>query len=442
MADPFNALPRLTRRGLFSFLAGSVAATACAETMAGAVTPEAFGAAGNGARDDAAAFASAFTAAAARGVPIRLTAGARYRLGAAGWRGLRAPSGLQIQGNGATLLVGALPSQGLAAGTGNALIRVDGGAVAIRDLNVDLNGLPVAALALDNCRLEVQGCSFANGDRANRSFGLFLTRCSGAILNNRARALCYAFHVGHSDPGHGSRDLTIAGNRGDALTVDFVVGILRDSVIEHNQCDGMFSGVALSGYAANRAFCENVIVRNNVFAHFRAHGVQTDIVGEIRARNIQVLDNELRAGGTGSAGIYMLHVDGFQLLRNWIEGTDYGIVVDAAQDGLIRQNRIVAGGRFRTRAIGLVAGYGEIRRIRILDNQGTGFTDGIILEGQRGAVADVEITGNALRGGSWGIRATTGVSAVRVRGNLFSGNRTRDVQAGAGVTLGANRTVG
>lgn len=440
MTDAFGALPRLTRRGVFPFLAGSVAAVACAESVADVVRPEAFGAAGNDTRDDAAAFAAAFAAAAARGLPVVLAAGARYRLGTAGWRGLHAPSGLQIEGNGATILARALPGQGLPVGVGNALIRVDGGAVTIRDLNFSLGGLPVAALALDGCRLDIQGCSFTDGHRSNRSFGLFLTRCSGAIRNNSARATGHAFYVGHTDAGLGSHGLTVAGNRGNALAADLVVGVLRDSVIEDNQCDGMFSGVALAALAATGSFCENIVVRNNVFANFRGQGIQTDVYGEIRDRNIQVLDNVLRAGAPTSAGIYMLRVDGFQLLRNRIEGADYGIVVDAAVDGLIQQNEIVAGGRFRTRAIGLVAANGDIRRIRVLANHGTGFIDGVILEGQRGRVSDVEIAGNELGGGGWGVRATNGVSGVRVRGNTFRGNRTRDIQVGSGVTLGTNRS--
>lgn len=440
MADAFDDLPQLTRRGLFFFLAGSAAAAAGAQSAAGGVRPEAFGAAGNGTRDDAAAFAAALSASAARGMPVALAAGARYRLGTQGWAGLRAPSGLRIQGNGATIIARTLPGQGLPVGAGNALIRVDGGAVTIRDVNFDLGGLPAAALALDGCRLDIQGCSFTGGDLSNRSWGLYLCRCSGAIRNNSARATGQAFYVGHTDRSMGSHDLTIAGNRGDALAGDLVVGVLRDSVIENNQCDGMFSGVALAALAGTGSFCENVIVRNNLFANFRGHGIQTDVYGEIRDRNIQVLDNVLRAGGPGSAGLYMLHVDGFQLLRNRIEGVDYGIVVDAAADGLIQQNQISAGARYRSRGIGLVGAVGDIRRIRLLNNRATGFIDGIILEGQRGPVADVEISGNEFGGGDWGVRANRGVSAVRVRGNIFRGNRTRDVQVGGGVAVGANRS--
>lgn len=439
MAEVFDALPRLTRRGLLGFLAGSVAAAACAETIAGAVRPETFGAAGNGRRDDAAAFAAAFAAAATRGLPVTLTAGARYRLGAPGWSGLRVPSGLVIEGNGATLIAAALPRQGLPAGTGNSWIRVDGGAVTVHNVHFDLGRLPVAALALDRCRIDIQGCSFAGGHFSNQSYGLFLTRCSGVIRNNTARDTGHAFYVGHTDTGMGSHDLNIAGNRGNGLAADLVVGVLRDSVIEHNECNGMYGGVGLAALALMGSFCENILIRNNVFANFRAQGIQTDVVGDIRDRNIRVHDNVLRAGGRTSAGIFMLKVDGFEVLRNRIEDSDIGIVVDAAQDGLIQQNQIVAGSRFRTRAIGLVAAYGDIRRIRILNNRGAGFPDGIILEGQRGRVSDVEISGNELSGGDWGVRSTTGVSAVRVRGNTIRGNRNRDIQVGAGVTLSANR---
>jgi hypothetical protein len=440
MPDASDTLSLLTRRGLLTFFAGSLASAACAQADDRTIRPEAFGAAGNGVRDDATAFAAAFAASAGRGLPVTLTAGARYRLGAAGWSGLRLASGLAIEGNGATLLAAALPRQEFVVGAGNPLIRVDGGVVAIRNVNFDLGRLPVAALALDRCRLAIQGCSFAGGQVSNQSFGLYLNRCSGVIRNNNAHDIGHAFYVGHTDAGMGSHDLNIAGNRGNALAADFVVGVLRDSLIENNQCTGMYSGVALAALALTGSFCENVIVRNNTFSNFRGQGIQTDIVGEIRDRNIRVLDNVLRAGGRNSAGIYLLRIDGFELLRNRIEQVDYGIVVDAARDGLIQQNQIIAGTRSRARAIGLVGQHGEIRGIRILGNRGSGFPDGIMLEGQRGGVSDIEISGNELGGGDWGVRATAGVSAVRVHNNVFRGNRTRDVTVGRGVTAYANRS--
>jgi nitrous oxidase accessory protein NosD len=135
----------------------------------------------------------------------------------------------------------------------------------------------------------------------------------------------------------------------------------------------------------------------------------------------------------------MLRVDGFEVVRNRIEGCDLGIVVDAAEDGLVQSNQIIAGGAYRTRAIGMVAANGDIRRIRLIGNQGQGFTDGVMIEGQRGQVSEVEISGNRFADGQFGVRSTIGVAGVSVRDNDFRGNRQRDLETGPGVEAAANR---
>ncbi len=446
MADSPAWQPRaapLTRRGFLGGMAASVSTVACAQTRAQPIRPEDHGARGDAVQDDGRAFAAAFAAAAAAGRPIELRAGARYALGAPGWQGLRSASGLTIAGNGAAILIRAVPQQTLRAGIGRPAIRVDGGAVTVTDTQFDLGGLEVAALALDSCDIRIEGCAFANGHLSNRSFGTYLTRCRGLIRNNTGRELGHLFYVGHTDTGMGSHALRIAGNRAQALNADFVIGVLRDSVIEDNECDGMFGGVGLAALAQTGAFSENVLVARNRFSGFRAHGMQTDVWGEIRNRNILVKDNVMRRGARTSSGIYLVRLDGFEASGNRIEECDLGIVVDAAQDGLLQSNQIFAGGgEGRIRAIGMVAANGDIRRIRILDNQGQGFHDGIMLEGQRGTVSDVEIRGNSFSAGLYGIRSTVGLAGVTVRDNSFRANRRRDIETGPGVSIGANRHEG
>jgi parallel beta-helix repeat protein len=88
----------------------------------------------------------------------------------------------------------------------------------------------------------------------------------------------------------------------------------------------------------------------------------------------------------------------------------------------------------------MVAANGSIRGIRILDNQGSGFHDGVMIEGQRGfTVSGSEIRGNSFADNRFGIRATVGLGGVTVRDNIFSGNRERDIEAGAGLDASANR---
>jgi len=443
MVNP--AVPRgdsnaLTRRVFLGTCLASMSTIACGQPAAEPIRPEEFGARGNGAQDDAPAFAAAFAAASATGRPITLRNGARYVLGAAGWPGLRSPSGLTIEGNHATLIIAALPAQGLAAGIGNSAIRVDGGRVTVKNAKFELSRLKVMALALDRCDIHIEGCAFDGGDRYHHSAGLYLTRCSGLIRNNSGRDSGYLFYCGHTDAGMGSHNLRIADNRAFDLQADFVVGVIRDSVIENNECDGMFGGIGLAALAQTGVFCENVTIQGNTFSGFRAQGIQTDVWGETRDRNIIVRDNVLRRGAPTSSGIYMLRINGFEVTGNRIESCDLGIVVDAATDGVVRSNVIVAGGEHRTRAIGMVAANGDIRRIRILDNEGRGFHDGMMIEGQRGfTISDVEISGNRFADGQFGIRSTVGLNGVAVRDNAFRGNRQRDLEGSQGIVAGTNR---
>lgn len=429
----------LTRRGFLGVCAASVSTIASGQPGAQPVRPEGFGARGDGVQDDGPAFAAAFSAAGAAR-PIALRAGARYALGSPGWQGLQAGPGLTIAGNGATIVVRELPRQGLPAGIGHAAIRVDGGAVTITDTTFELSRLKVAALALDQCQIRIEGCAFNLGHRLNQSYGLFLCRCQGLIRNNSGRDSGYLFYVGHTDAGMGSHNLHIVGNRAWNLEADFVVGQLKDSVIENNECDGMFGGVGLAALASTGAICENVLIQRNTFSGFHAQGIQTDVWGETRDRNIIVRDNVLRAGAPTSSAIYMLRINGFQVTGNRIEACDLGIVVDAAQDGLVQSNHIIGGGAHRTRAIGMVAANGNIRRIRILDNEGRGFHDGIMMEGQRGwTAADVEIRNNRFADNLYGIRSTVGVAGTTVQHNIFQRNRERDIEAGPGLTVAANQ---
>ena len=66
----------------------------------GSITPEQFGAKGDGIADDLRALQAAMQQASASGRPLELTAGAVYRFSSC----LGLPSGLTIQGNGAVLL--------------------------------------------------------------------------------------------------------------------------------------------------------------------------------------------------------------------------------------------------------------------------------------------------------------------------------------------------
>lgn len=430
MSGNLHLTPAFARRTVLGFIAASAALPACAQMVPDVVRPEDFGAAGDGRRDDSRALATALTAASNGGVPLELGAGRIYAVGGRGWPGMRTVPGrgIIINGNGATLRLHAAPQQGLPVGNGKALIRVDGGTARIDGLNVDLGGQEAAAIALDRCQLEISGCNFSNGAAGSiKSYGLFATRCEGTIADNGGSRLGHLFYIGHTDRGTHSSRLRITGNHGRDLVGDFIVGVVKDSLIQSNTCVGMFGGVVLSAYDREGSFCDNVTIVGNSFSNFRAHGVQTDVIGGVVDRRLTIADNVMTGGGAGAAGIYLVRIDGFEVTGNRMEAVDYGIVLDIARNGSITQNVITAGGRHRTRAIGLVAALGDIMAIRILANQAVGFEDGIILEGQRGRVSDIEISQNSFTNGMRGIRATAGFNDVVVRNNIARGNSAVDV---------------
>lgn len=410
------------------------------------LTPEQFGAAGDGHRDDSRAIAEAIATAAARGVPLLLGEGRRYALGAPGWRGIditvHAP--VAIEGRGATMALRARPAQSFAIGAGNPTIRFTGGAVTVRNLNFDLGGLEAAAMEFCDAAIHVEGCSFANGFASNTSFGLYVNRSQGAILANSARDIGHLFYVGHTDPGWYSHDLRIAGNRAQNLAADFVVGVLQNATIADNVGDGMFSGVALAAFARMRSVSENVTVTRNRFSNFRGNGIQTDTIGDLRLRNILVRDNVLRDGGPNAAGLYLLRIERFEAARNTVENTSFGIVLDAAARGAVTNNRITAGPRRPITGLYMPGDLGPIEDIEIIGNVVDGYEVGVSIGGSpAGGARRVGLHANEFVRGGRGIVIMEPAAELAVEGNLLSGNRGRDLDIHSrGVRLSANRTGG
>ena len=431
-----------------AFLGGALAAgmlplaPSFAQIATGGVTPERFGAAGDGSRDDSRAFAEALAAAAAGGVPLLLGEGRRYALGRPGWRGMDVPvrAPVAIEGRGATIALRGLPRQGFAIGAGNPAIRFAGGSVTVRNLNFDLGGLAAAAMEFVDSAIHVEGCGFADGFAANTSFGLYVNRCSGSILANSARNIGHFFYVGHTNPGWHSRELRIAGNRATGLATDFVVGVLKDSTIADNIGDGMFSGVALAAFDRMRSFSENVTVTGNRFSNFRGHGIQTDAIGDLRLRNILIRDNVLRNGGETSAGLYLHRIERFAATGNTIENSSYGVVLDDASGGTVTGNRIVAGARRAINGFYLSGHLGPVEDVEIVGNLVSGYEHGLASGGSAaGGVRRLNVRRNEFVNGGRGIFVVEPASDIVVDDNVVSGNR-RDLDINSrGVRLGANR---
>ena len=89
-----------TAAALVQAAAVSAIQSSTASPESGSITPEQFGARGDGRADDQQALESAMQCASAAGLPLELTEGAVYRFSSQ----LELPSGLTIRGNGAVLL--------------------------------------------------------------------------------------------------------------------------------------------------------------------------------------------------------------------------------------------------------------------------------------------------------------------------------------------------
>lgn len=436
---------RTSRRCLIGGLIAAPASMgllSAAERDPQGVTVEQFGAVADGRRDDARPFAAALRECGRTGAPLMLAPGAHYSIGSEGWHGLATLPGadIVILGQGATLHLKAVPSQTFAAGEGNALLRFTGGSATVRDVSFELGGLPAAAIEAFGTRVSIEGSRFANGAGGNRSFGLYLNRSSGLVSTNSGKRVGHFIYVGHTDAGQHSSRLEIANNRAVELSGDFVVGVLKDSVVRDNIADGMFSGVALAAFDRAGSRSENVTISGNSFANFAAHGVQSDVVGNIRLREIVVRNNSFRQGrAASSAGVYLIRVDGFDVEGNLVQGTTDGVVLDAVAKGSVRDTKLEGAGKARN-GVMLAGDVGAVEDVIITGNEVIGYAVGIASGGSaKGGVRRVRIERNSLRNGGWGLRIVEPAIAINVVGNLLSGNRRGTIFASArGVTVGVN----
>jgi hypothetical protein len=410
------------------------------------LTPEQFGAAGDGRRDDTDAFLRLFDTARRERKSIRLGRSRSYLLSRNGWTGLSLDgfSGLVIDGNDATIRVRALPTQRLVRHPSKAVISISGGSATIRSLNVDLGGLEAAALGFDQCRMDVRGCSFTNGSRDSKSFAVYATRSSGTLADNQAARIGFFYYLGPSYAGYHSANLTVTGNRAEDLSKDLVVGFIKDSLIAGNVGRRLFSGIALSAYAPFDTFSENVVVRDNDISDFASHGFQTDVVGEIEVKNIRVIGNRFANGTELSSGVYMLRARGFEIEGNEITNARHGITMQRAFDGRVAHNRLTAGPAHRSAGLMVAAGErGDVGNVVIERNVVTGYERGAFLTGPQARARGVIVRGNSFADGGWGIWAPYDSPGLTISDNELRRNRHGDLEVrGRNVRVLRNATAG
>jgi len=443
--------------GLLSLGVGGLARSLLAWFRDQPLTAEGFGAVGDVPTDDAAAFAKLITAAQAFSLPIRLKQGATYGLGAAAWTGLSATltKDIDIDGNGATIKVLAMPTNlGVVGPANRCLLKFDGTAsyykLKIHNLTIDANGFPsgttdnLALVAAYRCDVDIQGCKFINGNMGagnTATFALFLNACSGRIHGNRSKNVGYFGYLGHTNAGMNGFNLTVSANICEQFynaatpTVrgDFVAGVHHNTAIIGNTATGFFTAVALSGFAGTGVFCDDVTIVGNVFENGTAQGIQTDIVGAIKAQRIVITANVIRACGVSGAGIYISQVEDGSITGNALDGNEFGIQIDNSTGIVISSNRITAGAAAtKVAGIRIIAATGNVSGIELIGNRVSGYTGtdhyGLLVTPSGGfTVSDVGISGGAYNGNGDGIRISVDCAKVRI-GNVTAIGNTLDLR--------------
>jgi len=341
-------LSKIDRRGLIgglTALAAMAPAALHAATSPAILTPEAFGARADGS-DDGGAFVRLFAAQQARGGTIRLARGARYGLGAPGWRGIGGAliRDCAIEGNGARLVLLADPGQSDGLGATRPLFKFDGDlaghGVRIANLTIDLGGREATGIFLLGCAIDIRSCTVVNGGKgALVSYGIFANRCHGTIRENRMRNCVYGIFCGAPRAGYGCDGLEILRNDiADCFPIgrpdqagDGIAGILRNTIIGYNIIQGCFSGIMLAAFEPGGERSRNVRIIENRISAFRAHGIQAgDTQDRFRNQQVLIQGNRIRGGIGGGAALYLLFVDDVTTSNNIAEDVETGISISGA----------------------------------------------------------------------------------------------------------------
>lgn len=436
---------------------GVVARTAEGKLREAALSPEDFGAVGDGTTNDAAAFIALIAAAQSLGAPIRLRQSAVYGLGAASWTGIAVTpmtKDLVIEGNRATIKLLALPTQGnIGSGGGNPIFKLEGSTnryrLTVSDLKFDLNGIAASCFGVYQCRLDVSGCYFTGYKSFSGplSHGVFARDCSGRLVGNRARTMSFLFYLGHTDPNMHCFDLWVAGNEGSDLGADFIMGCMKNSAISGNRCEGMLSGVGLS--SASGTFSENVTITNNVFSAGTGHGVQSDVYGD-NVKNIAIVGNVFFGFPVNRSPVYLYKVTGFTVAGNTIVDSARGVGIYNSEQGSVAGNRMSAGTLSATAqaAINLNGQLGDASDIAIAGNSIEGFEVGIMIGGapDEHLISRITVTGNTTRDGPWGMLIRDNVEDLLVDANSCFDHSVLDIDNQltnglAGIRFGKNSFV-
>jgi hypothetical protein len=381
--------------------------------------------------DWAGAFQAALNDAKLTKSPIVLVGGKTYAMGSANWPGLRVDSGfVDIRGNGATIRVLALPKQDIFVGGDKSLIRVtetDG--IRLKDLNFDLNRLPVTALCTSRCNdIRINGGGAFNGAVGTNSVFAWAMRGHGFSARD---CIChdidFAFRAGHTDAGTQFDNVRLVNNRAYTLNADFLACVGSDIVLTGNVVNGVYSGVALSGYDGTATTCGNVMITQNQFSNYVAHGVQSDLVRspsqDVKLTNIKISGNSFESKVSTASAFYCYGATDFQFSGNTVK-SQRGVTVFNSSIGTIAHNRFLGGSVYGV-YIFFEGDAGDVSKVVIDSNimaMGAG-ADAITLQTHPSyKPVDIAITNNQISSGKNGVSILNERAvACRVSGNRVSG---------------------
>lgn len=448
--------------------AGAVASTVQTELRLQGLRPEQFGAVGDGTTNDAAAILATIVAQQSTGIPITLTPGATYGIGDASWTGLNITltRNLEIFGNGATIKLLAIPTQSARYGSGKSVFLMDcsasGYRVTIRDLNYNSNG--IRAYAFDTYRGQVlaSGCNFTNGGMSAAGFGdaaiaFYSNACDGIWLHkNTCDEFGYFAFSGHGAASTRSSNVFIVNNiitrcyrenssdRGVGIH-----GVVHNFFYAFNTISGCFSGISMPGNAATSSICENGVIIGNRIDDTTAHGIQTDVFGAIKNKNLLVQSNSVNDVGVNAASLYMISIDNLRVFGNQCTSCEFGLFIDNCIGFTVSDNDFDAtGSATPVTGISATGQVGTISDGTIHNNKVTGYAANIGVGGA-GTVTRVNVTVNKTKGGARGLyiqEASAGdTTDIWVDSNDFAGGHsTSDItnattNGQVGVQYGQNR---